>query len=365
MTMAARYRPWHPPRVRSFRHAVLLALAATAAGCATRSAEDAAKSGSPEAGRVSDSSPPEERWIPLTLPAIYDRHEGPAGFGDIVAIAGVKVCVEQARPRGGKWEDFATVDVAKVPCVMSEVETGSNGVVTGKKLEFPEVPGMSELILTASKDGYIPSVFAVTTGQFPNDTTGSVPGGANGQTGLGLRKRSAPWADLPTGLVPDIEGRGAIRVIVTLWEAQGAQLTAAWAAAGATITLEPAGEELGPFYGAGGLFASAAGRTPSSPHPQGAPYGDPVTSGATFVNVRAGEYSVHVEVPGASCRVSGVYGDTFRGFGAVHGGTLRAPVLAGHLTQSMAALCRCDQAGSVDLDAGVCRAGTADAGAPP
>jgi hypothetical protein len=351
MLIAASRQPWHPPRVRSFRHAVLLALAATASGCAARSVEDAGKKGHPEAGPALDSSAPEQRWIRLTLPAIYDRNEGPGGIGEIVPIAGVEVCVEQARPWGGKWDDFRDVDRARVPCQTSAVGT-AGGVLAGERLVFPEVPAMAELIVTAKKDGYTPSVFAVTTGKWDHDTTASNPSASKLLT---VRRIDAPWGDLPVGAAPP-PSKAILRVFAVTLEGIDP-----WPSTGAKVVI--AGSE------AHEVFYSAALRMiPGATSTPGVPFGvadlDHSTSAATFTDLSPGEYVVTVEQPGAFFKVAGFgYGEAFHGFSPVGTGTLRVPVLGGHVTQA-AAICRCVTPGTADLHAGTCGAGPADGGGP-
>lgn len=316
------------PVVRPPRLAVL-ALSAAVAGCASTTRGDGAVTSDPrnDAGLLADASR-ESRPVRLTLPPVSDWQESEAGYGEPLALDGVHVCVARARPSGKMaWTDFVEVDG---PCTTS---------VAGENIVLDGVPGVSELIVTADRDGYLPSAFAVTTDRWDQDAT------RQAGPGIRMRKLEAPWASLPAGAVISAD-RGVVDVKATMCRG----FTCSFAG-GASIGIDPVVGS-GPFYTVAGRLDTAASET------RGGASSVLVAGGATFANLPEGEYRVTVHVPGASCRVNGwFWGDPIFGFGSSTEDSIGVPVLAGHLTPNIAALCTCGWQSSFDASSGTCTAG--------
>jgi hypothetical protein len=321
------------------RGVAVLALAVCVEGCASTTKSDR---GAPSGSR-SDAAVPtdarENRLVRLTLQPIYDWQESETGYGDPVSIDGVRVCVARVRPWGGTWRDFRET---AGPCTTS---------IANERVVLKGVPGVSELVVTASKEGYVPSAFAVTTDRWDLDTTvGGFPGPF-----LRIRRGDAPWASLPAREVISGAGGG---VEVKAMVCRG--LTCSFAGRARIAINPPVGE--GPFYTVDGRLEPAATRTRgggTSPAPFVAG-----GQGASFANVPEGEYRLSVDLQGTSCRAWGWFsGDPVWGFSSRTVDVIGVPVLAGHLTPNIWAQCTCDWQSRLDRDAGTCAAGP-DASAP-
>jgi hypothetical protein len=321
--------------------AVLLALVVSS-GCASRTSEsrNEGTDGGPnvEAGVSSDGYAPEERHIALTLQPFYDTDDVLASSEDALPtpIGGVEVCVKSHRPHLGDWADFVELDLEARPC---ETSTDTDDPIT-----LEGVPPDSELLVTATKDGYWPGVVAAVTGQWATNATKFFP-----PTTLNrLVRRDSSWP----GIGPEMnEGSASIAIgVVALTGAVGALL------GGARISLAP-GPSSGPFYGDGMTFDPEANATiPSALASAGitGPATNPGGSGPVtlFQDVAPGEHVLRFEHALAHCRAWGSYGEhAVFGYPGHVLDELRVPALAGHVSAPVLAHCTCveQDAGNFDL----------------
>jgi hypothetical protein len=309
--------PCSAPVVVGVRIAATLFVGAVCAGCASNANET-----DPRRSRDASSAPldaPEgERKIQLTLWPFWEIPVTDAGVGTPLPLGGVEVCVAKKRPYLGKWKDFA--DVQGV-CTTSVEKTAAE---TGKVV-LTDVPGPAELIITASKDGYRPVVFAVTTNERDLDITSSAT--ARDTFSQALIRSNTPWSRVDRSVAVD-EGLGSLSFYPSVC------ITDCGFLGGVRVSLEPSGGN-GPFYFLGGRWV---------PNALASVPGDLILpssyAGATFVNLKEGEYRVTVSQPNAFCNVLGSGGSPLWGF-VSDPGVIRAPVLLGHMTATIVAECNC------------------------
>jgi hypothetical protein len=300
------------------------------AACSSRVAEE--KTRSSDASATSFDAPPDVRTVTLTFWPFHELPMNDAGFEAVRPLGGVTVCVAKRRPHGASFDAF--VDT-KGPCIT----TGNSADAAAGKVVLPGVPGTSELVITAAKEGYTPAAFAVTTDAWDMDVTA-----VTGMEDAGF------FALTPSGdgsaLVPDsvtqVPDLGSLTVSTYDIEASSGYFAAA-TLGDAVISIDPAKGD-GPFYTLGGKWIPGSSKTVAGGIPTSSSGVFPsiisIISGATFVNLPEGEYVVTVAQPNAFC------GNPFgRASNAVYGyvassGTLRAPVLAGHST-TVVAECGC------------------------
>jgi hypothetical protein len=308
--------------------ALLIPWIAVAGACTSTPEHPANAHADASSAADAGSLPPEERWVKLTLPPIFDLQETADGGGDPVSIGDVEVCIAKSRPWAGLWGDFEKVDL---PCVTS---------VAGANVEFARAPGLAELLVTASKPGYIPGLFAVTTGHFDHDTTRSLDPYCTGcRTALSLHRSDPPWPGLPDNAIPSPDAGLLSSSGFLLYGISTRPIT------GLAVSLDRPGAD-GPFYTLGGKYVPQSAGTPAAHAGE---------TGATFANIPEGEYEVIFELSGATCKNGGSpLGSTFFGFSSTRENAVRAPVLAGCWTQSINALCQCNSGTTTNLDAGTC-----------
>jgi hypothetical protein len=201
---------------------VTVALLPVLGACATEDVGTTSGFGSDAS--VARDGAPEARRIRITLQPLYDWQEDQDGFGEAIPIGDAKVCVARARPWGGVWSDFVPVNG---PCTTTMAD---------QPIVLDGAPGVSELVVTAEKEGYWSSVFAVTTDLWDQDMTLRAPPGR----GLRMRRRHAPWVNVPPGITvsPDLGAMnaGAFTCFGDCRFAGGARMELA----------DPSGD--GPFY---------------------------------------------------------------------------------------------------------------------
>lgn len=289
-------------------------------------------------GGTTDAYPPEQRDITITLWPIYDVDEVVAATPTSLpkSLDGVHVCVDRARPHQGSWDDFRKTDG---PCTESQ---------TGMPIVLEGAPPRSELIVTAAKDGYWPSAFAVVTGDWSLDVTTSPP-----TTRLRLLAKGSSWPGMDP---PPDDNLGLVSIV-----AQGCVFTICAPLGGASVSLEPAAGR-GPFYSDGTIIDDTATATLL----QASESGNPSTPGALdwasarpepltlFADAEEGEYVAHFDHPLANCGIDGWYwGNDIWGYpGAVD--EIRIPVLAGYFTPAISALCGCTGDDLLSLDPATC-----------
>lgn len=323
------------------RGVVLLAGASFGAahfGCASESSKSSSEP--PSDGAAA------ERGIRLTLPPLYDELVTENGSGGLIPLGGAQVCVVKARPWGGAWSSFVTTNG---PCAPA---------VAGERIVLQDVPRDSELLVTAEKEGYWPSLFAVTTDQWDQDTTSQMA-----SFSLRLRRSDAPWPMVPSSVAVS-QNLGMIQAT-----AVACQFTDCRFAGGARMELGPApASDQGPFYFVDGILDPGAtqtrigGRINPLARTWEEFFFDGPATGVSFVNMAEDEYQLTVSVLGLSCRVLGwLSGDPFYGFAPHEGATAGVPVLAGHYTPAILVICQCDPSSTLDVDAGVCVENVADA----
>jgi hypothetical protein len=288
-----------------------------------------------------DAGGTEQRAVKLTLFPFWDVSEDANGFLPAAPLDGVKVCVDRVRrihPGGGmgKWADFVRTNG---PCTTS---------VAGQNVVLDGVPPSSELVVTAEKDGYRPSVYAVTTGESAELNTMQYAQDADLHE-MRLERADSPWTRSPTG----DKSLGDLSLYVNVCRGYDCRPFVP-----ASIELLPEGAEGGVPQGSGPFIWN---------HGKSTPGGN--ASLTTFVNLPDGEYSVVLRDPRVGCINGGLYwGEVYTGFAAPLN-EFRAPVLAGYSTPWIAAACSC----KTDLSAPgalgfsdaspTCPSGT-DAGAP-
>jgi hypothetical protein len=328
--------------------AAIASVALLALSCSTAERDTGRRADEPgEAGTGAGGYPPEERHISLVIWPFYDVDDVLAATEDAlpVPLEGVEVCLKKARPRMGTWEDFVETDG---PC------TTSRG---GEPIALEGVPTDSELLVTATKDGYWPSVVAAMTSQWSTDVTrGSVPTAANQ-----LLARDSAWpGPRPT------EDDGVVSVVlVSVLPYDAAPL------GGAALALAP-GPFTGPLYGDGRTFDLDAVRTlpglPTNPWALAGLVWENVRPGSwtVFSDIPPGDHVLHVEHPTAGCESWGLFsGDRVYGYSASRN-EIRVPVLAGH-TGVVLGICECSGEDRQSLDAATCQPrapALPDAGAP-
>jgi hypothetical protein len=149
-------------------------------GCSSCSTEDASGPRGPL-----DALPEEARTIKLTLWPFWEQYFDANDVLTPVPLGGVEVRVVKKRPYNGEWEDFVETDG---PFTMT---------TENQKTILEDVPASSELIITASKEGYRPAARAVTTWHFDQDVT----------SWIGARDYYPLWlvrADFPSPVPPSV-----------------------------------------------------------------------------------------------------------------------------------------------------------------
>lgn len=261
----------------------------------------------------------------LTLWPFWDISEDENGFTTPTRLDGVKVCATRARLYGGSWSDFR--DVTNV-CT-DTVTTTANGA---EVIILKNVPAMSELIVTAEKDGYHGGVIAVTTGLMDEDTTDETPGHDGMQ--FALQRSDSPWTRVDPA-VQVLPKMGDLSLNLAICSGLDCSQLA-----GARVALQ-APTDAGsppsatPSYWAAGKFDPLADSTIEN--------GQPGENGTSFVNLIEGDYRLRIIDSLVKCRTAGFFdGNWVHGY-ASDVNEVRVPVLAGHTTMHAGATCFCDR----------------------
>jgi hypothetical protein len=273
----------------------------------------------PEAGApYSDAQvvpPIEANPIQLTLAPFWDIPVGPDGFLDLIPLGGVEVCVEQRRGYEEPWDAFVPVDRAEWPCAVTA--EGENAVL--------RVPALSELLITAKKEGFVDRVLPVTTGPWDQ-------GGNFGVYEMHLYRPESLQALVPSA---DLE-LGTIATVVVVDNARFA--------AGYEPRIEPEAGSLVHTYGGDVVpdaEATLAGEFAGASNPG-------MFAISMFFNLPSDEYALSWEREGTRCGVNAV----LPGFADPRVGVRRVPVLPGSYTM-VGASCGC----AVPADAPTCSSG--------
>lgn len=297
-------------------------------GCGAGVASDATDTSRADKGSADAAPPPEENPIKLTLWPFWDLPVDANGFGTPTPLEGVEVCVAKKRRYAQGWDQFVNVNG---PCTITKAS---------EKVVLENVPAMSELILTAEKDGYVPRAIPVTTGQWDQDATVSLPDVYE----MNMFSRTAASALFPGA---DLTGTGQIIVFAT--SAMFTGTVVLFFLGGVSVTLEPPTGDA-PLYFHGGTFVPDATSTISGDNTALSQY-----SGAVITNIPQGEYEVDTSSP--SSTIGGA--QSVFGYASADLGVIRAPVLDGFVTE-VASMGGCD----VWADTTSCAPTSADAGAP-
>lgn len=291
------------------------------ASCASQAAEHDGSKRDASAREI--NPPPDSRVVTLTFWPFHEIPMDANGYGAPIPLGGVEVCVAKKRAYGASWEAF--VDTT-MPCVT----TGESPDAASEKVVLPGAPGMSELVVTAKKDGYQPRVIAVTTGAWDEDITAQT--GTADNFFFNLIRQGAAGALFPS-TVPVASNLGTLVVFSVVVEAANG-LFVGGTLGDVTVSVDPSQGE-GPFYFLGGKWIPGSTRTVP-----GLVTTPSALSGATMVNLPEGEYDVTVAQPAAFCgNPFGRSGNAAYGY-AASSGTLRAPVRAGYATE-VSAECGC------------------------
>lgn len=329
-------------------------------GCTS---DKSATSGGPSSDASLDA-PEKLPPIQLTLWPVWDTSDSTdAKYFTIVDDA--TVCLKKARPIDAKsqWTDFVDTDG---PCVSKTTPGTTSSVDVDRVVVIPGVPARSELVVTAEKEGYRSSVFAVTTGDSDLDVTHYNVFPYHSQ----IRRNESAWSHAPS--VPIEPGTGDISLYL-----DGCVFTNCRFLSGASVTVEslaggPASaDNQGPFFWAAGEPIPDATTTARDPGVG--------LSGTTFLNLSPGEYVLKVQHPLATCRGPGyIYGNLDNGFTSERLNEVRAPVLPDHSTVWVEEICFCNEALAqpgvelsrgdagplVSLEPGTCERLPTDGGAP-
>ena len=250
--------------------------------------------------------PPEENPITLTLWPFWDVSIGPNGVSKPEPLSGVTVCVVKKRHYAQAWEQF--VDT-RGPC--------QEDVPAGNKVVLKGVPALSELVLTAEKDGFVPRAIPVTTGQWDEDMTGDT----DIQQMHMFSKESAqtvfPGADFTKGQISVY----VISVGVAVPDASTLPTFILFVPGGVSLALEPPVGD-GPFYFYDGVVRDGATSTLPAAFPG---------SFAVFTNLPGNEYAVRLS-ENALANTAATTAHWAFGFRDERTNVIRAPVLPGHYT---------------------------------
>jgi hypothetical protein len=319
------------------RVTAVISLGSALAGCATEDAVPALPENDAGAGAPDGAPPREENPIKLTLWPFWDLPVRADGFGAPEPLAGVTVCVAKKRSHEQDWEQF--VDTT-LPCAR-DVPAGDPVVLNG-------VPAMSELVLTAEKDGYLPRALPVKTGQWDEDMR---TGDADISQMHLFTEESAQYAFPGSDL-----GKGQIVFLVTsigvaVPDASTVPNFTLSFLGGVSVALEPPAGE-GPFYFSGGVIVDGASSTFAGDLQR--------LSGAVFTSLPRNEYLVRLS-DNAILNPTPVSTHQIYGFPDRLPGVIRAPVLEGYFTEVVTgAFCKA----YTDQTQSSCAGAAAEAGAP-
>jgi hypothetical protein len=283
-----------------------------------------------------NDAPPDVRTVKVTFWPFWALPMNDGGFETPEPLGGVNVCVAKKRPYGAGFDAFVDVNG---PCTTTIASATAKVVLGG--VPGNGVPGNSELVITASRDGYQPRAFAVTTGAWDLDVT-AVPETVDNYV-FNLVPLGEGSSLFPHN-VTEAPGLGTLIVSSNDVEANNGSFTGN-SLGDAVVSVDPA-KGNGPFYFYGGKWIPGSTKTVPGGVPNTGGMAMNVSAGAMFVNLPEGEYDVTVSQPNAFC--GNPYG---RATNAAYGyvallndgaprGTLRAPVLAGYTT-AVAAECGC------------------------
>jgi hypothetical protein len=301
--------------------------------------------GDPGDTRADAGYPPEDRDLSVTLWPIYSVDDVNAATEDALptSLAGIEVCAVKARPMGGTFSDFR--DLAEPACAVSATDT---------PIVIQPVPPRSELLVTARKDGYWPTLILAVTGDWPVDVPLS---GAPPSTSFRILSRSSAWPELDTGLE---DGSALVAVRTT-----GSNGFAGAPLGGATVSLSRGETEA--IHGDGATFHPDASVTFPGPE------FDALATVLAWPNVRPrpetlltrvpeGDHVVRIDHPTAGCETWGwSYGDTIHGYASNIVNEVRLVALGGHFTV-ITAHCRCAGPDYLALSSSTCAPAEVDGG---